>query len=149
LRLVFTRGRGRLDRLDIFRGSRLLESVACAQDRILPEGMVHYALAMTLRQRGLAVPLPYLPAAAEDDAPDRDSMERLLEVLTSGDGVLEDFHPQQLLAAYRSACESWMCAPLPIGTDDLEAIHLHMLTLAAQWRDIEPGDSLTLMLPLK
>ncbi len=112
--------------------------------------MVHYALAMTLRQRGHAVPLPYLPPAAEeDDTPDRDSMERLVEVFTARDWVVEDFHPQELLDQYRVACESWMCAPLSIGTDDLEAVHLHMLTLAAQWHNIEPGESLTLMLPLK
>lgn len=113
--------------------------------------MVHYALAMTLRQRGHAVPLPYLPPAAEDDAdaPDRDGMERLLEVFTARDLVVEDFHPQELLDQYRKACESWMCAPLPMGTDDFEAVHLHMLALAAQWHAIEPGESLTLMLPLK
>jgi hypothetical protein len=148
LRLVFTRGRGRLDRLDVFRGSRLLESVACTQDRVLPNEMVHYALAMTLQQRGHAVPLPYLPLAAEEDgeAPVRDGLERLVEVFTSRDWVVEDFHPQELLDQYRAACESWLCAPLLVGTDDLEAVHLHMLTLAAQWHDIEPGESLTLML---
>lgn len=151
MRLVFTRGRGRLDRLDVFRGSRLLESVACTQERVLPHDMVHYAMAMTLQQRGHAVPLPFLPQAAEAeaDAPVHDGMERLLEAFISCDWVVEDFHPHELLDQYRGACESWMCAPLPVGTDDLEAIHLHMLTLAAQWRDIEPGESLTLMLPPK
>ncbi len=151
MRLVFTRGRGRLDRLDVFRGSRLLESVACTQQRILPDEMVHYALAMTLRQRGHAVPLPCLPAAAEEDgdALIRDSMERLVEAFTSRDWVVEDFHAQELHDQYRAGCESWMCAPLAIATSDLEAIHLHMLALAAQWRSMQPGESLTLMLPAK
>jgi hypothetical protein len=132
----------------VFIGSRLLESVACPQDRILPHDMVHYALAMTLQQRGHVVPLPFLPMTeAEDgDAPVRDGMERLVEAFTARDWLVEDFHPQELLDQYRRACESWMCGPLPVGIDDLEAIHLHMLALAAQWHGIEPGESLTLML---
>jgi len=52
MKLVFAKGAGKFDRLDITRADGRMESIDCPKQRIIPHDMVHYAVESTLDKRG-------------------------------------------------------------------------------------------------
>jgi hypothetical protein len=52
MKLVFTKGSGKYDFMEVFRPGGEPERVECPKQRIIPHDMVHYAVEHTLQARG-------------------------------------------------------------------------------------------------
>ena len=52
MKLIFTKGSGKYDRLDVLRENAEPERVECPKQGIIPHDMVHYAVEKTLQTRG-------------------------------------------------------------------------------------------------
>src|SRR5271170_5994866 len=82
MKIVFTKGSGKYDVMEIVRPGKPPERVNCPKQRIIPHDMVHYAIEHTLQARGFLVRVKdgeasSLPMARESES---DSVERLVEV---------------------------------------------------------------------
>ena len=82
MRLTFTKGSGKHDRLDVFRNGMHAESIDCPKQGIIPHDMVHYAVEGTLQKRGFIGRVLDGESATfrmEAEA-ESDGVERLVEV---------------------------------------------------------------------
>lgn len=52
MQLIFTKGFGKHDRMQLIRGGAVEESIECPKQGIIPHDMVHYAVEHTLQKRG-------------------------------------------------------------------------------------------------
>lgn len=148
MQLVFTKGAGKYDRMEIARADGAVERIDCPKQTIIPHDMVHYAVENTLEKRG------FLTRVREGERADMrmrgeaesDGVERLVEVI-QGDawsGGASD--AAAMLDLYRVTCDARACPMLDIGPKDFEAIRARMVELTAQWDALSAGQSLTLSL---
>jgi hypothetical protein len=146
MRLVFTKGAGRTDRLEVFRADRPAEAIECPKQRIIPHDMVHYAVEHTLVARGfLRRVLEGEPASFRMSAdPSSDSVERLVEVFQGDEWSGGSSSPTALLELYAVTCEARACAPLPITDADILAVRSAIAGLTAVWEAVPVGGSLEL-----
>lgn len=148
MQLVFTKGAGKCDRMEIARADGAVERIDCPKQRIIPHDMVHYAVESTLEKRG------FLTRVREGERADMrmrgeaesDGVERLVEVI-QGDawsGGASD--AAAMLDLYRVTCDARACPMLDIGPKDIEAIRVRMAELTAHWDTLSAGQSLTFSL---
>jgi len=52
MQLVFTKGSGKHDRMDLIRDGHIAESIECPKQGIIPHDMVHFAVESVLHKRG-------------------------------------------------------------------------------------------------
>lgn len=147
MKLTFTKGAGKYDRMVVFRGDSV-ESVDCPKQRIIPHDMVHFAVESTLHRRGFLCRLGEGEAAtfrmgAEAES---DGVERLVEViqgdawsggLTSADDMLD---------LYQVTCRARQCPALPVTADDIRAIRGCVAELDRRWSALTVGQVLELEL---
>ena len=146
MRLVFTKGSGKYDRMEVVRDDGAVEAIDCPKQRIIPHDMVHYAVESTLAKRGVLARVHEGARADFRMAPEAESdgVERLVEVIQgdawSGGGSTA----AEMLDLYRVTCTERGCPMLPVHASDIEAIRARFTELSAEWSALPVGGSLTL-----
>lgn len=144
--IVFTKGSGKHDRMDVLRADGETEHIDCPRQRIIPHDMVHYAVESTLMRRGFLTRVRdgesatfRVQAEAESDG-----VERLVEVI-QGDAWSGGESPAtDMIDLYRVTCSARTCPMLEVDVDDIEAIRARVAELDAQWQALAVGQSLRL-----
>lgn len=146
MQLVFTKGRGKYDRMDVIRNGTLDESIECPKQGIIPHDMVHYAVESTLRKRGFVGRVAAGEAASLRMAPqaESDGVERLVEVVQADGWAGGNGAPADLLDLYQVTCRARACPALAVDADDIENIRARIRELTAQWQMTAAGQTLTL-----
>ncbi|MEO6968960.1 MAG: hypothetical protein ABI132_10995 [Rhodanobacteraceae bacterium] len=144
--LVFTKGAGKFDRMEVVRPDGIVERIDCPKQRIVPHDMVHYAVESTLAKRGF---LGRVRAGERADLRMRceaesDGIERLVEVIQGDAWSGGNSPPADMLDLYRVTCEERACPMLDIAERDIEAIRARMIDLTVQWRKLAVGEALRL-----
>lgn len=148
MRLIFTKGAGKYDRLQMIKPGGEVEQIDCPKQHIIPHDMVHYAVEAELKARG------FLTRVKEGESadfqmvanPESDSVERLVEVV-QGDAWSGGSAPAaDVLSLYGVTCEARACAPLPVGAAEIESIRSRMRALQDDWDAVPVGGTLELAL---
>jgi len=148
MQLVFTKGAGKYDRMEIARGNGAVERIDCPKQGIIPHDMVHYAVESTLEKRG------FLARVREGERADMrmrgeaesDGVERLVEVIQGDAWSSHTSDAAAMLDLYRVTCDARACPMLDVDPGDIEAIRARMAELTAQWNALAVGQSLSLHL---
>jgi len=144
MQLVFTKGSGKHDRMDVVRDGVVSESIECPKQGIIPHDMVHYAVESTLHKRGFVgrvldgeAATFQMQAEAESDG-----VERLVEVFQADGWSGWNTAPADMLDLYQVTCKARACEPLEVGEGDIGAVRRRILELTAQWQAVPVGKSL-------
>lgn len=148
MKLIFTKGAGKYDLMDVQREDGSSEQVRCPKQGIIPHDMVHYAVEHTLRARG------FLARVGEGEAAnfrmtaqaESDAVERLVEVFQGDAWSGGQSSPADLLALYRVTCRARECPQLPLGAAEVEAVRSAIRALDEQWQAVAVGGALELSL---
>ena len=146
MQLVFTKGSGKHDRLDVIRMGEPAESIECPKQGIIPHDMVHYAVESTLHTRGFLGRVLQGEQASFKMAneAESDGVERLVEVFQADGWSGWSSIPTDMLDLYAVTCSARQCAPLAIQVEDIEAVRHRILALTEQWQSVPAGKSLVL-----
>ncbi|MFM8518490.1 MAG: hypothetical protein ACKODA_11545 [Nevskiaceae bacterium] len=148
MHLIFTKGRGKFDRMDVFVNGVCTSTVQCPKQGIIPHDMLHFAVETTLQLRG------FITRTLEGDASgfrmtstaESDGVERLVEVLQADGWAGWTSEPSALLDLYRVTCEARRCPPLPIGEPEILAVRDRIHTLTTEWQSVKIGESIEIPL---
>jgi hypothetical protein len=146
MKLVFIKGSGKFDRMEVVRDESATERIDCPKQRIIPHDMVHYAVESTLEKRGFltrvreGAPADFrmLPEAESD------GVERLVEVFQGDAWSGGDSAAADMLDLYRVTCAERACPMLAVAETDMDAIRARIAELTAQWDALPVGQSLAL-----
>jgi hypothetical protein len=146
MRLIFTKNKGKHDRLDVVRDDGGIETIACPKQRIIPHDMVHFAVEHTLQQRGFLRRVHEGDAATFRMQPEAnsDAVERLVEVIQGDAWSGGDSPAADMIDLYRVTCTERACPMLAVTEADIESVRAHMRELTAAWDAVPVGQSLTL-----
>ena len=146
MQLIFIKGAGKTDQLEVRRDGVVTERIDCPKQGIVPHDMVHYAVENVLHRRGFIGRVLEGEAASFQMAADSESdgVERLVEVFQADGWAGWNTPPQDLLDLYQVTCQARQCAPLTVGLDDLEMVRQKLLQLTQQWQAIAVGEALVL-----
>jgi hypothetical protein len=146
MQLIFTKGSGKHDKMEVFRDGSLVESIECPKQGIIPHDMVHYAVEHTLHKRGFVVRVLAGEAASfrMEREPESDGVERLVEVFQADGWSGWTSSPTEMLDLYQVTCSARQCEPLALQADDIGAVRKTILELTDQWQSIPVGKSLAL-----
>lgn len=146
MQLVFTKGSGKYDRMEVVRGDGAVERVDCPRQRIIPHDMVHYVVESTLAKRGFVTRVRdgeradmRMRGEAESDG-----VERLVEVVQGDAWSGGSSNAAEMLDLYRVTCDARGCPMLAVTVDDLDAVRTRMAELATRWDALAVGQSLAL-----
>lgn len=148
MKLVFTKGSGKYDQMDVLREGVPAERVDCPKQRIIPHDMVHYAVEHTLKTRGFLGRVKEGEAAVFQMQAEAtsDGVERLVEVI-QGDAWSGGQSPaRELVELYEVTCAARQCPTLPLGDAEIDAIRAEIARLDAEWQVLPVGGSMTLEL---
>lgn len=146
MRLAFTKGSGKYDRLEVRRDGLPVEHIDCPKQRIIPHDMVHHAVESVMAARG------FLGHLADGEAPllrpgdaAAESVERLVEVI-QGDAWSGPLPAPaaDMIDLYRVTCEARGSILLPLDAAAVDAIRARVAELTAQWAAVPVGGTLTL-----
>jgi hypothetical protein len=146
MRLVFTKGAGKIDRMEMIHADRPPEFLDCPKQRILPHDMIHYAVETVLGARGFIGRVASGEAAVLTMAgePESDGVERLVEAI-QGDGWSGGTAPAaDVIDLYRVTCEARGCPMLPVDDAAIEAIRARIAELTQGWERMPVGGAMTL-----
>lgn len=146
MKLVFTKGPGKVDRMEIMRNDGATEQIDCPKQRIIPHDMVHHAVETTLEKRGFLSRVRDGEKAGFRMLPEAESdgVERLVEVIQGDAWSGGASSAADVLDLYRVTCSARACRTLDITEADIDAIRAHFAELTAQWDALPVGQSLTL-----
>lgn len=146
MQLVFTKGSGKHDRMDLIRDGHIAESIECPKQGIIPHDMVHFAVENVLHKRGFIGRVLEGEAASFQMQADSESdgVERLVEVFQADGWSGWSTAAADMLDLYQVTCTARPCAPLEVLAADIEAVRGKILELTAQWQSVPVGKSLTL-----
>jgi hypothetical protein len=150
MQLIFTKGSGKHDRMDVVRDGVVAEGIDCPKQGIIPHDMVHYAVESMLHKRGFVVRVLYGEAASfqMQGESESDGVERLVEVFQADGWSGWNSAPAEMLDLYRVTCAAHQCEPLTVQHDDIETVRARILELTAQWQSVSVGKSLALQLDM-
>lgn len=146
MKLVFTKGTGKFDRMEVVRAGQPSELVDCPKQGIIPHDMVHYAVEYTLDARGFLTRVMDGEAAAfQMQAEEQsDAVERLVEVF-QGDGWSGGASPpSDLIAMYRVTCQARSCPMLDVDEAAIAQVRAVIADLTARWTAVPAGGVLEL-----
>jgi hypothetical protein len=148
LQLIFTKGSGKYDRMDVVRDGVVSGTIQCPKQGIIPHDMVHYAVESTLHKRGfISRTLEGEAASFQMEAePESEGVERLVEVFQADGWSGWKSAPTDMLDLYATTCNARQCEPLNLEARDIEAVRQRILELTAQWEALPVGKALTLQL---
>jgi len=146
VQLIFTKGPGKHDRLELRRNGLTSEHVECPKQGIIPHEMVHFAVESVLERRGFVTQVIDGEGAAFQMVSDAESegVERLVEVFQADGWSGWGSRAADMLELYLVTCEARHCAPLPLDSADIEAVRAQLLSLTSQWGAVAIGASLVL-----
>jgi hypothetical protein len=148
MKVIFTKGPGKYDTMDVVRSDRTVERVQCPKQGIIPHDMVHYAVEHSLNARG------FLGRVRDGEAAnfrmasesESDSIERFVEALQgdawSGSGSSE----QDILDMYQVTCSARACPALPLSLKDVAAARAAIEALTSRWQAVPVHGVLELQL---
>ena len=150
MKLTFTKGAGKFDRLDIVAADGPRPMIDCPKQGIIPHDMVHWAVEAEVTAPGFLG----LVAAGGDGGfrlglADRaaQSVERLVEMF-QGEGWSQTVLPDdEFIALYATTCEERGDTPLAVTGALLTAIRTRIAEVTARWAAVPVGGQLTLELP--
>ena len=147
MKLTFTKGSGKFDRLDITTAAGPQPAIDCPKQGIIPHDMVHFAVEAEVATLGF---LGGIAAggdsgfAAGSDNPHHRAVERLVETVQAeawgGAPVPDD----EFIALYEVTCDARGDAPLALDAATLAAIRARLADLTARWQAVPTGGSLNL-----
>ena len=148
MRLIFTKGAGKYDRLALIRPDGAAEEIDCPKQRIIPHDMVHFAVEAELHARGFLTRVKDGEGADLRMAPsgESDAVERLVEALQGDAWSGGDAPAPEVLSLYAVTCEARGCAPLAVSPADIDAIRARMADLQSRWEAVPVGGTLELSL---
>ena len=146
MQLVFTKGSGKYDRMEVVRGDGSAERADCPKQRIIPHDMVHYVVENVLARRG------FMTRVRDGERADMrmlgeaesDGVERLVEVVQGDAWSGGTSDATEMLTLYRVTCDARDCPMLDVTAADLNAIRTRMAELTLQWEALPVGESLAL-----
>ena len=149
MKLIFTNGSGKFDRLQIVAADGARPPIDCPKQGIIPHDMVHWAVEAEVAATGVLG----LVAAGGDggfrlglDDRAAQSVERLVEMF-QGEGWSQTVLPDdEFIALYATTCDERGDTPLPINGALLTAIRTRIADVTAQWAAVPVGGQLTLEL---
>lgn len=148
MRLVFTKGRGKYDRLELHRADGSTESIDCPKQGIIPHDMVHFAVEAEVAGAGFLGNVAAGGAAdfgAADD-PHARAVERLVETVQAEAWAGAPTPDDAFIDLYRLTCAARGDRPLDVDGATLTAIRTRLATLTAQWQEVAVGGTLALSL---
>jgi len=148
MKLIFTKGPGKHDRMQVLHADRPAEVVECPKQRIIPHDMVHYAVEHTLEERGFLTRVrDGEPASSRMQGERRsDAVERLVEVF-QGDAWSGGSTPAcEMIELYRVTCAARSCPMLDIDEAAIEDVRAAIAGLDQRWLALPVGGSLELEL---
>jgi hypothetical protein len=148
MQIVFTKGAGKYDIMQVIRADQATQRVDCPKQGIIPHDMVHYAVEQTLHARGFLTRVQHGEDAGFRMAADADSdaVERLVEVFQADAWSGGGSTPDDLIAMYRITCDARQCPALPLDASAINAVRECIADLGARWQAVTVGGSLTLNL---
>jgi hypothetical protein len=146
MHLIFTKGSGKHDKMEVIRNGALADTIECPKQGIIPHDMVHFAVESTLEKQGfigrvLGGEAATFQMVAESES---DGVERLVEVFQADGWSGWSSAPEDMLGLYQVTCNARHCEPLAIQAHDIEAVRKRILELTAQWQSVSSGKSLVL-----
>jgi hypothetical protein len=150
VKLTFTKGAGKYDRLDIVASDGPRPAIDCPKQGIIPHDMMHFAVEAEVAATGFLG----LVAAGGDggfrlglDDRAAQSVERLVEMF-QGEGWSGSALPDaEFIALYATTCEARGDAPLSVDGALIAAIRARIADLSVQWTAVQVGGRLTLEMP--
>jgi hypothetical protein len=146
MKLVFTKGAGKSDRMEVVRAGQPSELVDCPKQGIIPHDMVHYAVEHTLGARGFLTRVKDGEAAAFRMRAEAqsDAVERLVEVF-QGDAWSGGQSPAaDLIEMLRVTCHARSCPMLDVDEAAIAEVRAVIAGLSEQWAAVPVGGSLEL-----
>jgi hypothetical protein len=146
MQLIFTKGSGKHDQMEVMRNGVVAESIACPKQGIIPHDMVHFGVESTLHKRGFVDRILHGEAATfqMESEPESDGVERLVEVFQADGWSGWNSAPADMLDLYQVTCHARQCEPLQLSLEDIDAVRKKLLELTAQWQLVAIGESLVL-----
>ena len=146
MHVVFIKGAGKFDQMQVIRPGRAPEVVDCPKQGIIPHDMVHYAVEHTLALRG------FLARVGEGEAADfqmegdpmSDGVERLVEVVQGDQWSGAKSPATDLIAMYRVTCDARACPMLSVDEAAIDAVRAAIADLSAKWGAVPVGGRLEL-----
>ena len=148
MKLVFTKGSGKYDRMEVFREGSEPERIECPKQRIIPHDMVHYAVEHSLQTRGFLGRVKAGEAAGFQMKPEAqsDSVERLVEVFQGDEWSGGGSSAAEMIDMYRVTCSARECPALPLDEDAIQAVRSEIASLSTSWQSVPVGGTLQLEL---
>jgi hypothetical protein len=149
VKLIFTKGGGKFDRLDIVTADGPLTPIDCPKQGIIPHDMVHFAVETEVAACGF---LGGIAAggdtgfAAGTDNPHHRAVERLVETVQAEAWAGTQTPDADFIAMYRVTCEARGDAPLDLDVATLAAIRARLAELTVLWRAVPVGGTMVLNL---
>jgi hypothetical protein len=149
MQLIFTKGAGKSDRLDIVTAAGPQPAIDCPKQGIIPHDMVHFAVESEVATLGFLGGIAAGGAAgftAGADDPHHRAIERLVETVQAeawGGAPVAD---GEFLALYEVTCDARGDAPLALDAATIAAIRARLADLTARWQAVPVGGSLSLTL---
>jgi hypothetical protein len=149
MKLTFTKGAGKVDRLDIVAADGPRAPIDCPKQGIIPHDMVHFAVEAEVTTTGF---LGLIAAGGDGgyrlglDDRAAQSVERLVEMF-QGEGWSGAALPDaDFIALYRVTCEERGDTPLPITGAAIASIRTRIADLSREWAAVPVGGQMTLEL---
>lgn len=150
MKLIFTKGSGKYDQLDIVAADGARPAIMCPKQRIIPHDMVHFAVEAEVAAAGF---LGLIAAGGDSDVragfdnATAQSIERLVEMF-QGEGWSDTALPEaEFVTLYAVTCAERGDTPLPVGSAQIMAIRARIAELSRQWTIVPVGGTLTLTMP--
>jgi hypothetical protein len=148
MKLVFTKGSGKFDRLDITADAGPLAPIECPKQGIIPHDMMHFAVESETGACGFLG----LAAAGGDtgvrvgteDAHAR-AVERLVETFQAEAWDATPVTDADFIAMYHVTCAARGDTPFNLDAATLATIRARVAELTVQWRAVPVGGTLALI----
>jgi hypothetical protein len=149
MKLTFTKGSGKYDRLEIVAADGPRAAIDCPKQGIIPHDMVHFAVEAEVTTPGF---LGLIAAGGDGgfrlglDDVQAQSVERLVEMFQGEGWSGAAMADADFIALYQVTCEERGDTPLPITGASIAAIRARIADLTAQWAAVPVGGQLVLTL---
>ncbi|WP_372917724.1 hypothetical protein [Sandarakinorhabdus sp.] len=152
MKLTFTKGSGKSDRLVIETAAGPRPPIDCPKQGIIPHDMVHWAVEAEVAAAGFLRLIGEGGDSGQRGAlgiASAESVERLVEMF-QGEGWSNAVLPDDAFTAlYATTCEARGDAPLSVTGALLTAVRTRIAGVSAQWAAVPVGGQLMLELPLE
>ena len=148
MKLVFTKGSGKFDFMEVFQQDIDAQRVNCPKQRIIPHEMMHYAIEHTLEICGF---LGRIKAGENASAQmkaqaESDSVERLVEVFQGDEWSGRVSDAIEMIDMYRVTCDARECTAIALNETAIHAIRNAISELSTRWQNTSVGGELHLEL---